>query len=44
MGKQFMEFMLEKKPISRWTVAKIFIVGIFCGTILTTLFLWLALI
>ena len=39
---EFKELMNEKKPVDRWIISKIFITGMFCGAVLTVLFMWIA--
>lgn len=38
----FKELMGERKTVSRWFVMTVFLVGIFCGTSLGVVFMWLA--
>jgi len=33
------EYMAEEKPINRWTIFKVAMIGAFCGAALTTVFL-----
>lgn len=32
---RFKEFMEEKKPVSRWTILSIALIGAFCGALVT---------
>ena len=38
----FKEIMEEEKPVNKWFISKVFITGMFCGTALTVLFMWIA--
>lgn len=38
----FGDFMAMEKPVSRWLVSIIFLIGMFCGAALAVLFMWSA--
>lgn len=40
--KSLNEFMAMRKEVSRWLIAKVFIVGVFCGASLGVVYMWLA--
>ena len=42
--RNFNEFMNEVKGVNRWLVASVFVMGAFCGALLTVVFVWIGLI
>ena len=42
MANSFSEFMEEAQPVSRWSVAGIFIMGMLMGAALAVVFMWSA--
>ena len=44
MAKSFNEFMSETKPVNRWTMFSVAIMGAFCGALLTVAFMMVGLV
>jgi len=42
MTKTIREFMDESQPVTRWKIAKVFIMGMLMGAALATVFMWSA--
>ena len=41
---EFKKIMEEEKLVNKWFLSKVFLTGMFCGVILTVLFMWIAIL